>query len=214
MINKDLSLYKAAASVNTDLIVFPLVAAFLLFVNNITTKTFDINGITNINAWAGSFATSFLAYMLFDILLSKVVFFKKHRYIFIGVSFIVSTFLSNCIQYDLISNFDEDAIRKSIPIFVVDFCFLVFMVLYGLKIGISKTIEKKKKAEEQYTSLITKMNEEERNELVNICKSAIEIDDDVFEFIVCSRNKESVKQILEDLNKIGETIDDNSNPEN
>ena len=67
---------------------------------------------------------------------------------------------------------------------------------------------------EQYTSLITKMNEEERNELVNICKSAIEIDDDVFEFIVCSRNKESVKQILEDLNKIGGTIDDNSNPEN
>lgn len=200
MFNKDLQLYKSAIMFNSDLVVFPFVAAFLLFVVNITDKSFDINGVMNINAWIGSFASSFFIYMVFDLILSKTTLFKRHKYIFIGFSFVVSTFISECISFTIKQDLSLDSLRHYIPLFLADVVFLIIMVIYGIKRGIEKISLEIVSKKQECDALISKMTNHERKEIIEKCKKAISLDDFTFGLICSLKSKGNIKELINDLN--------------
>ena len=199
MINKDIALYKAAVKFNSDLIVFPIVAAFLIFIVNATDKVFDINGILDINVWIGSFATSFFVYMVFDLILSKASFLKHHKYLFIGLSFVISTFLGSCIQYSLKNDLNVEYIKRLVLVGFIDAVFLIAMVIYGLKSGIEKTRIKSLEEKAEYDAFIKSISKKDKASILKICKKAMKIDEETFMLITFMKSKENIKIIMGDL---------------
>ena len=200
MNNNQINLYKAASRVNTDLIVFPILGALLIFINNITIKSFDYHPLLDVNTWFGSFATTYFVYMLFDIIISRVSFMKRHKYIFIGLSFITSTILSGCINYKIDTNFDR--IRSYIPIMIVDVILLVVCIIIGLKLGISKEKNKISKEIENYKKSIKSMSYNERQRFINACNKALAVDELTFMIINSSDDKAAIIGLLDDLKEI------------
>ena len=198
MINKYLKLYFDAVKLNSNLLVFPIMSGFLFFALNISKKTFDFTPIFNINTWIGSFATTFVIYMLTDILISRISFMKHHRYLFTGITFVLSTLIGECITFSVSTDFD--VIRKYVPVIILDVLFIALLIAIGFEYGIRKSNNQYEIAYKNYKKDLESMPIKERKQLIKFCKKAYSLDEETFKLITVFKTKESINSFLLDLN--------------
>ena len=197
--NNFIKIYKIAVGKNKDLIVFPIIGAFIWLFQSVATLTTDLSWIWNVSSWITSFIISLLTYMLFDMTLGRVKFFADHRYIFAFISFCVSTFLSETFTYTLKENLTCWHWIVAIGEYLFGFVVLLVSTVMGVSLGADKAVRRLEESEHTYSEMISGLSARERKKIISICNRALKMDDEAFELIAYMKSKEAVGEIMRDL---------------
>ncbi len=185
-----------------DLLLLPLLGGATFFLQEIMNVSFYIDWASSFNVWGTAFITSMFLFMLFDLTLDNLKFFKKYNKVKISISFFVSTFVGETISYSLKDSF----VWWHWIVYAVSATIFTIALLFFITIGISFGKEKAKKHYEEetasYFSKIESMSKQERSVFIKMCNKALELDDSLLSFIMMFHSKDEMLTILDDFKTI------------
>ena len=185
-------LYKEAVKRNKDLILIPIAGAILWFIQRISSVAFDISWIATFDSWITSYMITLLTYMILDATLGNLKFFKNHKYIFVLISFFVSTFLSESLSFHMREDICWRLWVLASVEFIIGFVVLFISTVCGLSIGANKEISKALKVEAEFSAEVAKMSEKERKDIIKLCSKALNVKNETFEFIASMKTKDAI----------------------
>lgn len=186
------ALYRDAVSNNKDLIVFPIVGAVMWFIQTIAIPNFDIRCLASVDAWISSFIITFLTYMIFDMLFSRISFFEKHKYLLSALSFVVSTFIGGSLSYQVKENITWQLWVTAGVEYIAGFIILFIASAVGFSFGTNKEEKKVRDMESRFKEDMAKMSNAQKRKLRSSCDKALKLDDDVFSLIIMMQSKEAI----------------------
>lgn len=184
-----------------DLLLIPLFGGFLCFVQAIADPNVGLDWAKDINVWINSFLTSAFIYMLLDLFLKRIKFFKKHNTLFMILSFFISTFVGQMLSYKIRDNLEPlNYLGASISLIGGIIGFFIVVSL-GLLMGRDKGEQEVIKLEKNYKETIQKMSKHDRKKMRHFCEKALQLDDATFKLISLYQNKSMIQSVKHDLDE-------------
>lgn len=184
------------------IIILPVLTGLMWAIFEITDTSFDITKVADWNLWINSFMLTYLVYMIFDGIANHYSFFQKHSYLSAGISFIISTVLGGALSYTLKETLKWQDWLAAIGAFIFGYVIIQLCFYIGLLKGREKQISKIEEEYKQQIELMESLTIEEIDSSIKAFKKAMKLDNDVFSAAAIFKGKESLKIMIEELEKI------------
>ena len=175
-----------------------MVGASIWFFQTIATPQWSFSWFLTINPWISSFIITYTTFALLDACLGKLAFFKKHKYLFLAISFFVSTFLGESLTYELLESIPWHTWLFASLEYLAGFAVLLIATLEGIWLGVQKGNKELEESIKQYNNQLKEMPKEHKKALIKSCKKALRLDDGTFFIISHCKTREDVEEILND----------------
>lgn len=199
---KSIEFIKDIIKVKKDILFIPLFGGFLCFVQAISIPELGFSWAKDINIWINSFLSNVVCYMIFDLILKRFSFFRKHSTFVVLLSFLVSTLFSQSIVYKIQDNLKPINFLGASLSLVAGFIGFFIIVCVGLLTGKDKAEIELEKLENDYKDKLDKLSKHDRKKIRHYCEKALQLDDATFELISIYKDKNLIKSVKKDLDDV------------